>query len=137
VALHSLLEALKTVNLPNVLLEEVHLLDLRQNAMVSKLVGTVKAKKLYLLYPDQSQLKNVKQHAKLLVKMDAASTSQASRIPVGSEREVTHTLKEVLAKIDNHLSVLLEVHLLQGTQTQNATISRLESHAKVSVEASG
>jgi hypothetical protein len=76
VALHSLLEALKTVNLPNVLLEEVHLLDLRQNAMVSKLVGTVKAKKLYLLYPDQSQLKNVKQHAKLLVKMDAASSGR-------------------------------------------------------------
>jgi hypothetical protein len=132
-----LLEALKTVNLPNVLLEEVHLLDLRQNAMVSKLVGTVKAKKLYLLYPDQSQLKNVKLHVKLLVKMDAASTSQVSIIPVDSEREVTHTLKEVLGKIDNHLSVLLEVHLLQGTQTQNATVSRLEKHAKVGVDLSG
>jgi hypothetical protein len=69
--------------------------------------------------------------------MDAASTSQASRTPVGIEKEVTHTLKEVLGKTDKHHSVLLEVHLLQGTQTQNATVSRLEKHAKVVVDLSG
>jgi hypothetical protein len=69
--------------------------------------------------------------------MDAASTSQVSIIPVDSEREVTHTLKEVLVKTDNHLSVRLEVHLQLENQTQNATVSRLESHARGSVEVGG
>jgi hypothetical protein len=46
-------------------------------------------------------------------------------------------LKEALGKTNKHLSVLLEVPLLQGTQTQNATVSRLEKHAKVVVDSSG